>query len=109
MNTLDVLVLPSIPTVSWVEQFGRVLVEAMACKVAVVASDCGEIPGVVGDAGILVEPGDQRELRGALERLRDDPERRAELGRRGRERVLANFTQQRIAATTVDFYREISG
>ncbi len=109
MNTLDVLVLPSIPTVSWVEQFGRVLVEAMACKVAVVASDCGEIPGVVGDAGILVEPGDQRELRGALERLRDGPERRSELGRRGRQRVLANFTQQRIAATTVDFYREISG
>jgi glycosyltransferase involved in cell wall biosynthesis len=108
MNTLDVLVLPSIPTASWVEQFGRVLVEAMACEVAVVASDCGEIPGVVGDAGILVEPGDQRKLLGALERLRDDPEHRTELGRRGRERVLANYTQQRIAATTVDFYRDIS-
>ena len=48
---LDVLALPSRTTPTWKEQFGRVLIEAMACGVPVVGSDSGEIPHVIGDAG----------------------------------------------------------
>ena len=51
INCMDVLVLPSLTTPGWVEFFGRVLVEAMACEVPVIGSDSGEIPNVVGDAG----------------------------------------------------------
>lgn len=53
-RTLDVLAVPSLPTPSWTEQFGRVVVEAMATGVPVVSSDGGALPEVVQDAGIVV-------------------------------------------------------
>ncbi len=59
---LDVLVVPSIPTPSWLEQFCRVAVEAMASGVPVVASRTGAIPDVLGDVGVLVEPRDATAL-----------------------------------------------
>ncbi len=106
-HRLDVLVLPSRSRPNWIEQFGRVLVEAMACGVPVVGSDCGEIPHVIGDAGLLFPEGDVEELRGHLARLMAEPELRAELARKGRERVLAHYTQARVAAETVAFYRQL--
>lgn len=68
-RSLDVLTVPSLETPGWVEQFGRVAVEAMACGVPVVASDSGALPDVVGEAGILVPPGDADALREALLRV----------------------------------------
>lgn len=108
MNTLDVLVLPSLTKPNWKEQFGRVLVEAMACAVPVVGSDSGEIPHVIGDAGLVIPEGDAQALASALGSLYD-PVLRRELGLRGRGRVLANYTHSRIAQQTVAFYREIIG
>src|SRR5699024_8858578 len=63
---LDVLVVPSLPTPGWVEQFGRVAVEAMASGVPVIASRSGALPDVVSGAGLLVEPADAQALRQAL-------------------------------------------
>lgn len=103
---MDVFVLPSRTTPTWKEQFGRVLIEAMACGIPVVGSDCGEIPHVIGEAGLVYPEGDVAALRAALERLRD-PALRAELGRRGRERVLAHFTQKRVAQAYLEVYREM--
>lgn len=85
-GSLDVLAVPSLTTPSWVEQFGRVAVEAMACGVPVVASDSGALPDVVGGAGLLVPPGDAAALRDALVLVGTDPElatrlRAAGLGR----------------------------
>lgn len=104
---LDALVLPSRSRPNWVEQFGRVLIEAMACGVPVVGSDCGEIPNVVGDAGLIFPEGDVEALRGCLARLMRESDLWADLSRRGRERVLAHFTQAQIAAQTVAVYREM--
>lgn len=72
--SLDVLAVPSLTTASWVEQFGRVAVEAMACGVPVVASDSGALPDVVGGAGLLVPPGDAGALCKALLELGTDPD-----------------------------------
>jgi glycosyltransferase involved in cell wall biosynthesis len=108
-RNLDVLVLPSRSRSNWVEQFGRVLIEAMACGVPVVGSDCGEIPNVVGDAGLIFPEGDVDALRACLARLMESSELRAALASRGRERVLTHFTQAQVAVQTVAVYRELAG
>ena len=104
---LDVLVLPSLTRPNWKEQFGRVLVEAMACGLPVIGSDSGAIPGVLGRAGRIVPEGDVAALADALRELRADAGLRAHLGKRGRARFLAHFTHDSIAADTVEVYREI--
>jgi glycosyltransferase involved in cell wall biosynthesis len=104
---LDVLVLPSRTRPNWKEQFGRVLVEAMACGVPVIGSDSGEIPHVIGDAGLVFPEGRADALRGHLSRLLRDPDLRTSLSQRGRERVLAHYTQSQIAAETYQVYQEM--
>ncbi len=86
-RSLDVLAVPSLPTPGWLEQFGRVVVEAMACGVPVVASDTGALPDVVADAGLLVPPGDPEALRSALASLLDDDGLRHDLAQRGLARA----------------------
>ncbi|MFW6182814.1 MAG: glycosyltransferase, partial [Chloroflexota bacterium] len=108
MRQLDVLVLPSRTLPNWKEQFGRVLVEAMACEVAVIGSDSGEIPNVVGDAGLIFPEGDVQALTAELCRLMKTEGFRDELGRAGRERVLQQYTQAQIAAKTVEVYHQIT-
>lgn len=107
LQRLDVLVLPSRTLPNWKEQFGRVLIEAMACEVAVVGSDSGEIPNVIGDAGFTFPEGDVVALRQRLQKLLDDKELRQEIGRAGRRRVLAHYTQAQVAAQTVAVYRDL--
>jgi glycosyltransferase involved in cell wall biosynthesis len=106
---LDVLVLPSRGTPAWIEQFGRVLTEAMACGVACVGSDSGEIPQVLGEAGLVFPEDDAAALGAALARLAADPALRAELGVAGRARVLERFSMAKVAAETVAVYRAVVG
>ena len=103
MKTMDVFVLPSLTTPYWKEQFGHVLIEAMACGVPVVGSDSAEIPRVIGGTGRVVPENNPDCLLVALRELAASPHQRALLGSRGRERVLADFTHERISARTVDF------
>ena len=103
----DVLVLPSLTQPNWKEQFGRVLTEAMACGVPVIGSDSGEIPNVIGDAGLIFPEGDSEALGHQLITLRDQPRLREALGRKGRARVQAHFTMQRVADATVEVYRAL--
>jgi len=107
LNACDALVLPSCATPGWREQFGRVLIEAMACGVPVVGSRSGEIPAVIGEAGLLVPEGDAAALQEALQRLVADPELARSLASAGRCRVAQRFTQERIAEATIAFYRRL--
>jgi glycosyltransferase involved in cell wall biosynthesis len=107
MNLFDVLALPSLTTSGWTEQFGRVLVEAMSCGIPTVGSTSGEIPRVIGDAGLTVSEGDARAWAAAIARLGGSVELRMTLAERGLERVGTRYTQQRIAEATVAFYRRL--
>ncbi|MDP8921683.1 MAG: glycosyltransferase family 4 protein [Chloroflexota bacterium] len=107
LRDLDVLVLPSLTRPNWKEQFGRVLIEAMACAVPVVGSDSGEIPNVIGDAGLIMPEGDSAALRDALARLMTNGVLRGSLAARGRRRALARYTQQRVAEQTAAVYRQM--
>jgi glycosyltransferase involved in cell wall biosynthesis len=95
-------VLPSLTRRNWKEQFGRVLVEAMACGVPVIGSDSGAIPEVIGEAGLIVPEGDIQALADALRAIMWDVGVQRKLGKMGRERVLERFTQKEIAARTVE-------
>lgn len=53
INAADIVVVPSISTGSWKEQYGRVVPEAMACGRLVMVSDCGSLPELVDDSGII--------------------------------------------------------
>jgi glycosyltransferase involved in cell wall biosynthesis len=104
---MDVMALPSLTRKNWKEQFGRVLIEAMACETPVIGSDSGEIPNVIGDAGLVTPEGDAKALAAAIARLGSDPALRADLASRGRQRVLDNFTQEQVARRTVALYNEV--
>lgn len=106
-NQLDTLVMPSRTQPHWKEQFGRSLVEAMACGVPVVGSSSGEIPNVIDDAGLVFQENDVAGLRRHLLQLQQQPELRRALSQRGRQRVLEHYTQVQIAARTVQVYREV--
>src|SRR5213076_2282720 len=109
MQQLDALVLPSVTRPNWIEQFGRVLPEAMACETPVIGSSSGEIPHVIGDAGLVFEEGNVQELSECIRKLMDDPVLYEDLARRGRQRVLDNYTQERIAQKTHEIYQEVLG
>lgn len=106
-RSLDLFVLPSRTMPNWKEQFGRVLVEAMACGVPVIGSDSGEIPHVIGASGLIFPEGDRAVLAQRLQQLLEQPAERQRLGVTGRQRVLQHFTMQQIAAQTVQVYEKL--
>ena len=97
LTALDALVLPSYATADWAEQFGHVLIEAMAAGCPVVGTNSGEIPAVIGDAGIVVPERDVGQLRAALRRLIEDRALRGHLAACGRARVQRYFTHAVVA------------
>jgi glycosyltransferase involved in cell wall biosynthesis len=107
LNCMDVLVLPSETTSVWKEQFGHVLIEAMACEVPVVGSNSGAIPEVIGEAGLIFEEGNVDELASQLGRIMDAPGLKNLLGWKGRERVLKNYTHDIVAQKTHQVYEEL--
>ncbi|MEV4630280.1 glycosyltransferase [Micromonospora sp. NPDC049523] len=116
---MDALVLPSIELVQrnvvpWIgiplrEQFGRVLVEAMACGVPVVGSDVGEIPWVVGSAGLTFPAHNATALADQLGRLRDDPDLARDLAVRGLTRASTEFGWDRIGEQMCRIWAEEAG
>lgn len=88
------------------EGFGMPAGEAMACGVPVISTTGGALPEVVGEAGILVPPGDADALRDSITALLDDPERRRSLGEAGLARVSQSLTWRHAAEKTVEVYRE---
>jgi len=102
---VDVLAVPSLPMPGWIEQFGRVVVEAQASGIPVVASASGALPDVVGQDGLLVPPGDAVALGAALARFLDEPG----LWERLRAASVADaprYSWQSVADTQLGLYRD---
>ena len=107
LSAMDVLCAPSQSTADWREQFGRMIVEAFACGVPVVGSDSGEIPSVIGDAGIVVGERDLQAWTDVLAGLLTDAGGRRVLGGRGRERAEREFSWPVIAARHLAFFERL--
>jgi glycosyltransferase involved in cell wall biosynthesis/GT2 family glycosyltransferase len=103
-RSLDVLAVPSLPTPTWTEQFGRVAIEAMACGVPVVSSDAGALPDVVGGAGLVVPAGDADALTAALDEAVGA--RADELRTRGLERA-ASCDWSEVGRAYLDLYHSV--
>lgn len=104
LAVMDILVLPS-----YREGFGNSLIEASAMQVPVVATD---IPGcrdavIDGTTGILVKPRDIVSLRKTLNELIENPSKRMEMGRRGRQWVAENFDRNLVWSRQIKLYEQL--
>ncbi len=103
LQSADVFVAPSL-----YESFGLIFLEAMRWGTAVIGTTAGGIPEIVedGESGVLVSPGNQKQLAAALVTLLKDPERRRRLGEAGRRRVEAQFSVEAMTANSLELYAE---
>ena len=115
ISAMNTLVLPSETThqfktltaTGWKEQFGHVLIEAMAAAVPVIGSDSGEIPNVIEDAGLVFPEGDSNELCDRLSQLIDDSAFAENIGRLGYQRCISRYTNKALAKNLLEFYRSL--
>jgi glycosyltransferase involved in cell wall biosynthesis len=107
LAAMDVLCAPSETTGRWREQFGRMLIEAMACGVPIIASRSGEIPYVVADAGVLVEERSPALLTQAIDGLLADTGLRRDLSERGLARAHERFAWPIVARAHLAFFETL--
>jgi glycosyltransferase involved in cell wall biosynthesis len=107
LNTMDLLCAPSQSLPNWREQFGRMLIEAMACGVPVIGSDSGEIPHVLADAGRVVPEKDTLAWQQAISQLLANPEEREQLSAQGLDKVAHSYTWKTIAQEHLSFFEEL--
>lgn len=103
LSAFDLLVLPSETRPNWKEQFGRVLVEALACGTAVIGSDSGEIPFVIGatGGGVVFREGDAPDLARVILELATHPEERGRMVAAGQSYVARHLENGAIASRFV--------
>ncbi|HQP09792.1 MAG TPA: glycosyltransferase, partial [Candidatus Omnitrophota bacterium] len=101
----DVLVLSTITQ----EAFGRVILEAQAAGVPVVATNVGGVIDIIDDGqnGLLVPPKDTEAMAEAVIRLMKDRELAARLVAQAKEKLLNNFTLEHMASATLKVYEEL--
>jgi glycosyltransferase involved in cell wall biosynthesis len=107
LNAMDVLCAPSQTTPRWREQFGRMLIEAFASGVAVIASTSGEIPHVVDGAALQLAEDDIAAWQQGIEMLATNRMRRCELARRGRQRAETVYSWPIVAQQHLEFFDRV--
>lgn len=108
LNAMDLLCAPSQTTPRWKEQLGRMVLEAFACGVPVLASDSGELPHVVADAGRILPERDEEAWVAELERLLAAPDERREMAARGITRVRDEYAAPLAARRHLDFFASLA-
>ena len=111
MKSLDLFALPSKPSRKgrsvWEEQFGHVLIEAMACGVPTLGSDSGAIPEVIGAPDAVFPHSDVNALVQLLLKAIEDRHWRVALGKKQRQRVEINYSHEAVARSYTDFFLEM--
>ena len=107
LNAIDLLCAPSQTTPRWREQFGRMVVEAFACGVPVISSDSGELPYVVGDAGVIVGERDEDAWVRAISELIDNRSARVDRSRQGIERARSTYAWSIVAHNHLEFFSQL--
>ncbi|MFW6064520.1 MAG: glycosyltransferase family 4 protein [Candidatus Natronoplasma sp.] len=102
----DIFVLPS---VSRLEAFGIVALEAMASSVPVIVSDIPGVRDVIveGKHGLLAEPMNSENLAGKIRTLIENPDMAERMGKNGRKRVEERFTWSKVAEEIEEFYESV--
>lgn len=108
LNAMTLLCAPSQTTPGWREQFGRMLIEGMACGVPVVASDSGEMPSVVGEAGLVLPEQDVTAWTSAIDRLLGDDAVLREQAASGLERAKTRFAWPVVARAHLAFFEALT-
>lgn len=108
MAAVDVMVVPSITTPEWSEQFGRVAVEAMFAGTPLITSSCGALPEVVGNTALIVPERSPRPLADAIERLLSDSALSTDLADSAREEAMRRFQPDVLATKLVRFWSEVT-
>lgn len=103
----DIFVLPSKKTKTWEEQYGMVLIEAMASGLPIVTCDTGAIREVVGKAGILIKEGDIHGLGGVIKTLIESSSLRQKIGTMGRKRAEEEFDSKKTAKKIEQLYKKL--
>ena len=102
LHAMDVFISAS----AYGEGFSNAIAEAMSCELPVVATNVGDSGRIVGDCGIVVEPGNSNALAEAIMNLQQNPAQRHELGHRARQRITEEFSLQRMVSAYRDFYHD---
>jgi glycosyltransferase involved in cell wall biosynthesis len=109
ISALDVFALPSRTVGNWKEQFGRVIAEAGAAGIAVIGSDSGAIPDVIGNGGIVFPEGDVNAIAEAIRTLHDQPALRMQYGVNGRRQAEELYSWQPVAEQYSDLLLYLAG
>ncbi len=105
-NLMDMLVIPSETTAKWKESFGRVIIEAMACGVAVIGSSSGSIPETIQQAGLIFQEKNAKDLSEKLRMVLSQPNLKKDLIENGFQRAKC-FSWESLAQINYQAYKEI--
>ncbi|AKG20949.1 glycosyltransferase [Calothrix sp. 336/3] len=108
ISKFDVLILPSRTSTTWKEQFGHVLIEAMAMGVPVIGSNSGEIPNVIGRTDLVFPEDNYHSLAMILEKMICEPNWRQEIKRYSINRVEQYYTHEKIAERLIDLWQIVT-
>lgn len=109
LNASDIFLYPSIPNTGWEEQFGFSLAEAASMELPVITTETGSITDIVlgGKTGILIKPDDVQALKEAMVELTGNKEKRASMGKAGRQFISESFSQKVVADKYYNFFNSI--
>lgn len=106
-SAVDCVVVPTITTSGCKEQFGRVIVEAMACGTPVIGSTSGAIPSVIGETGLVFEDNNVDDLTEKITNMITSPELHQHYSEVVRKRVINNYSLDKFAQNCVSIYLNI--